>query len=113
MAPHANRTQARRILRGRAGPLDEATAARILELYAVRRPKEALVRTPAQAVEAARKIRSAVAVKAVAHELPHKAKLGGVRIDVRGVEAIAAAAEEVLPRLAEPALATRRCSCRR
>ena len=76
MAPHANRTQARRILRGRTGPLDEATGARILELYGVRRPKEALVRTPAQAVEAARKIRSAVAVKAVAPELPHKAKSG-------------------------------------
>ena len=51
---------------------------------------------PAEAVEAARKIRSAVAVKAVAPELPHKAKLGGVRIDVRGAEAVSAAAEEVL-----------------
>src|SRR5213075_1434774 len=48
------------------------------------------------AVEAARKIRSAVAVKAVAPELPHKAELGGVRIDVRGDEAVAAAAEAVL-----------------
>ena len=47
-------------------------------------------------MEAARKIHSAVAVKAVAPELPHKAKLGGVRIDVRGAEAVAAAAEEVL-----------------
>ncbi|TMK90875.1 MAG: hypothetical protein E6G37_12810 [Actinobacteria bacterium] len=84
------------ILRGRSGPLDEATGARILELYGVRRPKEALVGTPAEAVEAARTIRSAVAVKAMAPELPHKAKLGGVHIDVRGAAAVAAAAEAVL-----------------
>jgi len=96
VAPHPNRSRARRILRDHSGPLDEATGARILELYGVRRPKEALVRTPAEAAKAARKIRSAVAVKAVAPELPHKAKLGGVRIDVRGAEAVAAAAEEVL-----------------
>jgi len=94
--PHPNRARARRVLRGRSGPLDEATGARILELYGVRRPKEALVRTPAQAAEAARTIRSAVAVKAVAPELPHKAKLGGVRIDVRGADAVSAAAGEVL-----------------
>jgi len=47
-------------------------------------------------VEAARTIRSAVAVKAVAPELPHKAKLGGVRVEVRGADAVAAAAEAVL-----------------
>ena len=88
LAPHP--------LRGRSGPLDEATGARLLELFGVRRPKEALVRTPAEAVAAARTIRSAVAVKAVAPELPHKAKLGGVRIDVRGTDAVAAAAEAVL-----------------
>ncbi|TMK20953.1 MAG: acetate--CoA ligase family protein, partial [Actinobacteria bacterium] len=96
VAPHPNRGRALRILRGRSGPLDEATGARILELYGVRRPKEALVGTPAEAVEAARTIRSAVAVKAVAPELPHKAKLGGVHIDVRGAAAVAAAAEAVL-----------------
>src|SRR2546426_2177409 len=94
--PHPNRARVRRVLRGRSGPLDEATGARILELYGVRRPKEALVRTAAEAVDAARTIGSAVAVKAVAPELPHKAKLGGVRIDVRGADAVAAAAEAVL-----------------
>ncbi len=94
--PHANRGRALRVLRGRSGPLDEAAGARILELYGVRRPKEALVRTPAEAAAAAQGIRSAVAVKAVAPELPHKAKLGGVLIDVLGADAVAAAAEAVL-----------------
>ena len=39
MAPHRERTTARRALRGLAGPVDEALAARILPRYGVRRPK--------------------------------------------------------------------------
>ena len=38
---HPNRARALRLLRGLAGPLDEAQGARLLELYGVRRPKEA------------------------------------------------------------------------
>ncbi len=96
LAPHENRAKARRALRGAAGPVDEATAASVLELYGVRRPKEAVVSTPAAAASAAAKIRSAVAVKALAPELPHKAKLGGVRLGVRGAAQVEVAAAEVL-----------------
>jgi acetate---CoA ligase (ADP-forming) len=96
LAPHENRANARRALRGAAGPVDEATAASVLELYGVRRPKEAVVSTPAAAASAAAKIRSAVAVKALAPELPHKAKLGGVRLGVRGAAQVEVAAAEVL-----------------
>jgi acyl-CoA synthetase (NDP forming) len=94
--PHPNRPRALRLLRGEAGPLDEAKGARVLSLYGVRRPREALVGTAAEAVAAARRIRSPVAVKAVAAEIPHKAKLGGVALGLRGPDAVGNAAERVL-----------------
>jgi acetate---CoA ligase (ADP-forming) len=94
--PHANRARARRLLRGATGPLDEATAASLMSLYGVRRPREALVTTPAEAVAAARRIGTGVAIKAVAPEIPHKAKLGGVVLGLRGDEEVAAAADRVL-----------------
>ena len=95
-SPHANRGAARRVLRGLSGPLDEATGAKVLELYGVRRPKEAIVATPERAAAAARSIRGSVAVKALAPEIPHKARLGGVRLDLRGTGEVEAAAAEVL-----------------
>jgi len=95
-AAHANRAAARRLLRGRTGPVDEAVAAGILHLYGVRRPQEAVVRSPEDAADAAAAIGGRVAVKALAPELPHKAKLGGVRLDLRGRAAVTAAATEVL-----------------
>jgi acyl-CoA synthetase (NDP forming) len=96
LAPHENRAKARRALRGVAGPVDEATAASVLALYGVRRPREAVVATPAAAATAAARIRGPVAVKALAPELPHKAKLGGVRLGLRGAAEAEAAAADVL-----------------
>ena len=95
-APHPNRSAALRGLRGLTGPLDEAQGARILELYGVRRPKEAIVATPEAAAAAASRIGFPVAVKALAPELPHKAKLGGVRLRLGDAAAVEAAANEVL-----------------
>ncbi|MGH2636567.1 MAG: acetate--CoA ligase family protein, partial [Actinomycetota bacterium] len=94
--PHPNRPAAVRLLRGRVGPLDEARAARLLELYGVRRPREAVASTPAAAASASRSIGFPVAVKALAPGLPHKAKLGGVRLGLGSATAVAAAASEVL-----------------
>ena len=96
LQPHENRGKALRVLRGASGPVDEATAATVLELYGVRRPKEAVVATPAKAAAVAAKIRNAVAVKALAPELPHKAKLGGVQLGLRGSAEVEVAAAEVL-----------------
>ena len=96
LPPHPNRAKALRVLRGLEGPVDEATGARVLELYGVRRPKESVVATPKAAVAAAAAIRGLVAVKALAPELPHKAKLGGVRLGLRGAAAVEVAAAEVL-----------------
>ena len=94
--PHRNRSTALRALRGRSGPLDEARAAKVLELYGVRRPKEATVRTPRAAEAAAGRIGFPVAVKALAAELPHKAKLGGVRLGLNDAADVGSAAAEVL-----------------
>ena len=94
--PHRNRAAALRALRGQSGPLDEARAAKLLELYGVRRPREATVATPQAASAAARRIGFPVAVKALAAELPHKAKLGGVRLGLRAPGEVEGAATEVL-----------------
>ncbi len=96
LGAHANRGAALRVLRGRSGPVDEATGAKVLELYGVRRPREAVVRTPAKAAEAAARFPGAVAVKALAPEIPHKARLGGVRLGLRGSGEVERAAAEVL-----------------
>jgi acyl-CoA synthetase (NDP forming) len=96
LGAHPIRAKALRALRSQAGPLDEARAASLLALYGVRRPKEAVVSTPTQAGAAATRIRGPVAVKALAPELPHKAKLGGVRLGLRGPAEVEVAASEVL-----------------
>jgi acyl-CoA synthetase (NDP forming) len=93
---HPNRAKAVRLLRGAAGPLDEVTGARLLELYGVRRPRERTVATPEAAATAARTVGFPVAVKALAPELPHKAKLGGVRLELSNPTDVEVAAAEVL-----------------
>ncbi len=96
LPPHPNRASALRLLRGKAGPLDEAQGARLLELYGVRRPSERTVTSAHAAAEAARAIGFPVAVKALAPELPHKAKLGGVRLGLANPTDVEVAAAEVL-----------------
>jgi acyl-CoA synthetase (NDP forming) len=93
---HPNRAAAMRALRGLSGPLDEAKGARLLELYGVARPRESTVTSPAAAAAAARSIGFPVAVKALAPELPHKAKLGGVRLGLLSPTEVETAAAEVL-----------------
>jgi acetyltransferase len=93
---HPNHAKAMRLLRGMSGPLDEAQGAKLLELYGVRRPKERTVTTPSAAAEASRAIGFPVAVKALAPELPHKARLGGVRLALANPTDVEVAAAEVL-----------------
>ena len=95
-SPHPNRAKALRLLAGHEGPIDEETGASILRLYGVARPKERTVATPAQAAEVARTIGFPVVVKAQASEIPHKAKLGGVRLGLRNATDVEVAAAEVL-----------------
>jgi acetyltransferase len=94
--PHPNRTRAMRLLRNHTGPLDEVRAGRVLELYGVRRPPEAVSGTPEAAARAAMDLGFPVAVKALAPELPHKAKLGGVRLGLGSPAEVEDAAAAVL-----------------
>jgi acyl-CoA synthetase (NDP forming) len=93
---HAARAEARRVLRGASGPVDEVTGARLLELYGLRRPKEATVATVEDAGDAARRIGFPVVIKALAPEIPHKARIGGVRVGVANPTDAEVAAAEVL-----------------
>ncbi len=94
--PHPNRGKAVRVLRGMAGPLDELRAAKLLELYGVRRPAERAVDTPEEAARAARAVGFPVAVKALAPEMPHKERLGGIRLGLADTAAVMTAASEVM-----------------
>jgi acyl-CoA synthetase (NDP forming) len=96
LAAHANRAKAVKLLKGLVGPLDEEQAARILEWYGVKRPKEKLVETPAQSVAFAKTLKGPVAVKAAAPEIPHKAKLGGVKLNLTTSADVEVAAADVL-----------------
>lgn len=91
-----NRAAAWRLVRGVTGPLDEERAGRLLALYGIRRPREVAADRPEDAAAAASKLRFPVAVKALAAELPHKAKLGGVRLGLSTVDEVEAAAGDVL-----------------
>jgi len=93
---HEHHAKAKKIVGAVEGALDEADAAALLSLYGVARPKERTVETAAQAAGAARQIGFPVAVKAVAAELPHKAKLGGVRLGLTLPVEVEEAATDVL-----------------
>jgi acyl-CoA synthetase (NDP forming) len=96
LPPHPDRAKALRVLRGHEGPIDEETGAKILQLYGVARPKERTVTTPELAAAFARTVGFPVVVKAQAPEIPHKAKLGGVRLGLRNATDVEVAAAEVL-----------------
>jgi acyl-CoA synthetase (NDP forming) len=96
LPPHPNRSKALRVLRGHEGPIDEETGAKILQLYGVARPKERTITTPELAAAFARTVGFPVVVKAQAPEIPHKAKLGGVRLGLRNATDVEVAAAEVL-----------------
>lgn len=96
LPPHPNRAKALRVLRGHEGPIDEETGAKILGLYGVARPRERTVTSPSEAGAFASTIGFPVVVKAQAPEIPHKAKLGGVRLGLGTSTDVEIAAAEVL-----------------
>src|SRR5207247_8088699 len=57
---------------------------------------ERAVDTPEQAARAARAVGFPVAVKALAPEMPHKERVGGIRLGLADAAAVATAASEVM-----------------
>jgi acetate---CoA ligase (ADP-forming) len=96
LPPHPDRRRAAALLRGKTGPLDEVAARRLLSLYGVQGPAEAVVTTPEEAGRAGAGIGFPVAVKVIAASLPHKAAAGAVRLGARSAGEAERAASTVL-----------------
>lgn len=80
--------------------LDEVDAKALLGAYGI--PVVATLRaaaSPDAAAEAARRIDGPVALKIVSPDILHKSDAGGVRLDLRGEQAVRAAAQEMLGQL--------------
>ncbi|HEX6208046.1 MAG TPA: acetate--CoA ligase family protein [Actinomycetota bacterium] len=95
-APHPARRRAAALLRGRSGALDEVRARKLLGLYGIEAPDEAVAHTPQEAAPAAARLGFPVAVKALAAALPHKARAGAVKVGLRTGPDVERAAAAVL-----------------
>ncbi len=74
---------ARAFLSDKHGVLDEVDARRVLALYGIAGPREALVSDAEAAARAAREIGYPVAAKVVSPDLPHKTEAGAVTLGIR------------------------------
>lgn len=74
-----------------AATLDEVTSKKLLALYGISTPVEALVASADEAAAAARRIGYPVVAKIVCAELPHKSDAGGVILNVMDDAAVRAA----------------------
>jgi acetyl coenzyme A synthetase (ADP forming)-like protein len=77
------------------GWLQPATVAELLGYYGLPLAEQRVVSTPAEAGQAAAKLRGRVAVKAVVPDLIHKTEARAVRLDLRGAKQVRTAAEEL------------------
>lgn len=99
-----DRARARRIIDAALAAgrewLDEVDAKGLLEAYGIPVVATRRVRaSPDAAAEAARQIDRPVVLKVVSPDLLHKSDAGGVHLDLRGEDAVRAAAEDMLARL--------------
>jgi acyl-CoA synthetase (NDP forming) len=94
---------ARAFLAGRRGTLDEIDARRLLALYGIAGPREALCGDADAAARAAQDIRYPVAVKIVSADLPHKTEAGAVTLGVRDERALRQACAGMLASVARHA----------
>jgi acyl-CoA synthetase (NDP forming) len=106
--PTPEQAQAIAQLAARAGnnatALDEAESKALLRLYGVASPAEALVTSPAEALNAADRIGYPVVLKAVAAALMHKSDAGAVELNLAGRAELAAEYEAMSERLKQHAL---------
>jgi acyl-CoA synthetase (NDP forming) len=81
-------------------PLNEAVSKDILRAYGFAVPDEALVGSPDEAVEAARRIGYPVVLKAVAAALTHKSDVGAVSLNLATASEVASAYARITKNLA-------------
>jgi acyl-CoA synthetase (NDP forming) len=85
--------------------LDEAESKELLRLYGLRTPAEALVTSPAEALNAADRIGYPVVLKAVSAALTHKSDAGAVALNLASCAELAAEYKAMSARLQQHALA--------
>jgi acyl-CoA synthetase (NDP forming) len=96
----AGATAARAFLADKHGTLDEVDARKLLALYGIAGPREALAADTDAAARAAREIGYPVAVKVVSPDLPHKTDAGAVTLGVRDERALREACAAMLAAVA-------------
>lgn len=84
-----------------AGRLDEAQAKALLAGLGLRPPREERAADATGAAAAAERIGGAVALKIVSPDIAHKTEAGGVALRLSDAGAVRAAAEAMLPRIAQ------------
>jgi acetyltransferase len=85
--------------------LDEVQSKDVLRAYGIATPAEALVTSPAEAVEAAKRIGFPVVLKAVSGTLTHKSDVGAVALNLATPADVTAAYQRMSQNLREHALA--------
>jgi acetyltransferase len=99
----ARRSEARSIIanvvkEGR-DTLTEPEAKAVLRAYNIPVAATLVVKTPQEAGAAADEIGGSVALKILSRQITHKTDVGGVRLDLSGVNTVASAAQEMLARV--------------
>jgi acetyltransferase len=94
------RKRARQIVEGAQGEkrrvLTEPEAKTLLSLYGVPVTETLIAKDPAEAGGRAEKFGVPVALKILSRDITHKSDVGGVRLDLRGADAVKAAASDML-----------------
>jgi acetyltransferase len=85
--------------------LDEVQSKDVLRAYGIATPAEALVTSPAEAVEAAKRIGFPVVLKAVSGTLTHKSDVGAVALNLATPADVTAAYQRMSQNLREHTLA--------
>ena len=76
--------------------LSEVEGRRLLAAYGIPGPKEAVVATTEEAVEAAQRIGYPVVLKILSPDIQHKTEIGGVRVGLEDEAAVVRALREVM-----------------
>jgi acyl-CoA synthetase (NDP forming) len=96
-AGQALRLGSPRLRSGQAGQaLSEVEGRRLLAAYGIPGPREAVVATPEEAIEAAQRIGYPVVLKILSPDVQHKTEIGGVRVGLGDETAVVTAFHEVM-----------------